>query len=151
MYSCPECNAEYVDVGDSCTTRFEQLLALDHSRAEPWGSRHAQAFAAFALQHPTRHTASLDVAWEILYRIYCGKEAPSHVVASVRNGARKLSEDMRTPPRAPHPLGFPTITIADLGDFSAATYPGQLDDWCRAALKSWGGELTCEQTEKTSS
>ena len=55
-------------------TRFELLLALDHSRAEPWGSRHGQAFAAFALQHPVRHAASLDVAWELLYRVYCGPE-----------------------------------------------------------------------------
>jgi hypothetical protein len=141
MYSCPECNAEYVAVGDSCTTRFERLLALDHSRTEPWGSRHGRAFAAFALQHPATHSASLDVAWEILYRIYCGKESPSYVVASIREDATRLANDVHVPPRASQPRGFPAITIADLGDFSAATYASQLDNWCRATLDAWGAEL----------
>jgi hypothetical protein len=47
---CPECGATYSEEGDSCAARFDQLLALDHSRREPWGSRHGQAYAAFALQ-----------------------------------------------------------------------------------------------------
>ena len=51
---CDECGARYTEPGDSCQARFDQLLALDHSRQEPWGSRHGLAFAAFALQHPRR-------------------------------------------------------------------------------------------------
>jgi len=49
MTRCPECGASYATEDDSCSARFERLLALDHSRQEPWGSRHGQAFAAFAL------------------------------------------------------------------------------------------------------
>jgi catechol 2,3-dioxygenase-like lactoylglutathione lyase family enzyme len=45
------------------------LLALDHSRQEPWGSRHGVAFAAFALQHPARYATSLDPAWATLHRM----------------------------------------------------------------------------------
>jgi len=67
---CPECGATYSEEGDSCAARFDQLLALDHSRREPWGSRHGQAFAAFALQHPVIHEASLDRGWAALWRIY---------------------------------------------------------------------------------
>src|ERR1051326_7998235 len=52
MVRCVECGAEYESDEDSCVARFDRLLALDHSRQEPWGSRHGQAFAAFALQHP---------------------------------------------------------------------------------------------------
>jgi hypothetical protein len=95
---CPECGAMYSEERDSCAARFEELLALDHSRREPWGSRHGQAFAAFALQHPVTRAASLDRAWAALWR----------------------------------------ITIRDLADFAAETYPARLDAWCRAALSSWG-------------
>jgi hypothetical protein len=73
----------------------------------------------------------------MLYRIYRGKEAPSHVAASIHKDATRLANDVHVPPRAPQPLGFPAITIADLGDFSAATYARRLDDWCRATLKAW--------------
>jgi hypothetical protein len=129
MHRCSECNAVYSHEADACATRFEQLLALDHSRVEPWGSRHGLAFAAFALQHPVRHAASLDVAWELLYRVYRGQEALSHVVASIRNGATDGADDIHVPPRAPRPLTHPAMTIADLGDFASATYARQLDDW----------------------
>jgi hypothetical protein len=30
------------------------------------------------------------------------------------------------------------MTIADLGEFDAATYPDQLEAWCRATLESLG-------------
>src|SRR5205823_8749822 len=61
-HQCAECGAMYIDEFDSCAARFETLLAVDHSRREPWGSRHGQAFAAFALQHPNTCSSSLDRA-----------------------------------------------------------------------------------------
>ena len=48
---CPQCGGALASPDDSCASRFDTLLALDHSRQEPWGSRHASAFATFALQH----------------------------------------------------------------------------------------------------
>jgi hypothetical protein len=110
-------------------------LALDHSRQEPWGSRHGQAFAAFALQHPTTYASSLDQAWRALYRIYIAGDAPEHVFAALR--ARR-SFDADTPQRPAHRVEMPTLTIAHLADFAGDTYPQRLDAWCRASLASWG-------------
>src|SRR5712664_2891954 len=47
---CPQCGAVYPPPPTSCADQFAVLLALDHSRREPWGSRHGLAFAAYSLQ-----------------------------------------------------------------------------------------------------
>jgi hypothetical protein len=60
------------------------LIALDHERCEPWGSRHGQAFAAFTLQHPNAYTSSLDRAWAALHRIYIVGDAPKRVFDALR-------------------------------------------------------------------
>lgn len=143
MRQCPECGAQYAGDGDSCSARFEQLLALDHSRREPWGSRHGQAFSAFALQHPDRFASSLDVAWAALYRIYCENEAPLAVFRALRNGVvdgeRRLPHDAQGLAR---PMAKPTMTIADLKDFSADAYATLLDAWCVATLRAYGQSVT---------
>jgi hypothetical protein len=116
--------------------RFHHLLALDHSRREPWGSRHGQAFAAFALQHPETYAASLDRAWAALWRIYVAGEPPAHVFAALRDaGDRSVPGVPRRPERR---TTVAAVTIADLDDFAPATYPERLDAWCRAALAAWG-------------
>lgn len=135
---CPECGASYARDDDSCSTRFEQLLGLDHSRQEPWGSRHGQAFAAFALQHPGRFTTSLDHAWAALHRIYISGDRPSFVFDRLRANRRVALEEWNVPAKPPGPVSAPTTTIADLGNFDADRYADQLDDWCRAALSMWG-------------
>lgn len=134
---CGECGARYASDGGSCAERFERLLALDHSRQEPWGSRHGQAFAAFVLQHPTTHAASVERAWAALYRIYVHGEPPRAVFASFRGRAE--DERLRQVPALP-PAGAeaPTVTIVDLGDFAPETYAARLDAWCRAALMARG-------------
>jgi hypothetical protein len=134
---CPECGARYTTAGDSCDARFSALLALDHSRHEPWGSRHGQAFAALALEHPIRHATSLEAAWNLLYRIYRLHEPTHAVVASLRQTAGRPRPNTGVPPRSPTQVAAPQITIADLSDFAESTYPAQLDAWCRAALASW--------------
>ena len=141
MHQCNECGAAYSDPSDSCALRFQQLLALDHSRREPWGSRHGQAFAAFALEHPITHATSVDAAWEVLYRIYVLNEAPAYVFASRRRDPTGRCVE----PRRSHPAAFRT-TIADLSDFDAGTYPAKLDEWCRAALVAWGAPLLRSST-----
>jgi hypothetical protein len=135
---CAECHAGYATSEDSCAVRFEHLLALDHSRREPWASRHGQAFAAFALQHPEHHAGSLDSVWMALYRIYCLEEAPRFVFAALRNSRGRSLSDARIPKRPRHPAGLPAVTIADLGDFTAEDYPVHLDAWCQASLRAWG-------------
>jgi hypothetical protein len=50
--SCEQCGAFLGEPAVTCEERFANLLALDHSRQEPWGSRHGLAFSAYTLQHP---------------------------------------------------------------------------------------------------
>ena len=64
MGSCEDCGASYAAPDVDCSMRFDELLALDHSRREPWGSRHGLAFCAFALQHPRTYDRDvLQRAW----------------------------------------------------------------------------------------
>ena len=135
-HQCPECGARYAGGGDSCADRFSQLLALDHSRREPWGSRHGQAFAAFALQHPARFATSLDSAWAALYRIYHLNERRLDVFTSLRKAAGHAAT--AGIPSRPSYATQPAITIADLEDFAPETYAARLDDWCRATLRAYG-------------
>lgn len=138
MARCPECGASYTAEGDSCAARFEQLLALDHSRQEPWGSRHGQAFAAFALQHPEGFADSLDHAWAALHRIYVAGARASQVFEQLRSRRRDALAAWGVPARPDAPVATPTVTIADLDDFDAGSYAEQLDEWCRASLAMWG-------------
>ena len=136
---CPECGATYSDEADSCAARFDQLLALDHSRREPWGSRHGEAFAAFALQHPVTHKISLDRAWAALWRIYVAGESPARVFgALVAHHGKVPLADKKIPTRPATRATMPSVTISDLTDFAAETYPARQDAWCRATLASWG-------------
>lgn len=127
---CDECGARYTEPDDSCQARFDLLLALDHSRQEPWGSRHGLAFAAFALQHPRRFpAASVAQARELVQRVVIGGEPLAHVTAEFRTRPRSDA----SAPAATAAAGF-AVTIADLGTFAAATYPADLQRWARAAL-----------------
>jgi hypothetical protein len=143
---CPECDATYTVAGDCCAARFDTLLALDHSRQEPWGSRHGQAFAAFALQHPVTHAASLDRAWAVLHRIYVDGTPPAQVFGTLVAARGALPSVWNVPPRPARPVGAPTVTIADLDDFAATSYAERLDDWCRAALAAWGATCILQPT-----
>jgi hypothetical protein len=127
---CEECGATYTAPDDSCQARFDQLLALDHSRQEPWGSRHGLAFAAFALQHPRRFPpGSIARSRELVQRVVLNGEPMARVVAEFR--ARPQNDAARAVASLPHTF---TVTIADLGDFDPATYPDDLLRWARAAL-----------------
>jgi hypothetical protein len=114
------------------------LLALDHSRQEPWGSRHGEAFAAFALQHPRAYNKSLDHAWAALYRIHVAGDPPARVFDRLRARPGTVPIEWSIPARPDRPIASPTVTIADLGAFDATTYPQRLAEWCRAALTMWG-------------
>jgi hypothetical protein len=138
QHSCGECGASYAEIGDGCADRFNTLLALDHSRQEPWGSRHGQAFAAFALQHPARYASSLDNAWASLCQIYVAHQAPDRVFAVLVAHRGVAPADWKIPVRPERPVAAPSVTIADLSDFAAETYPARLGDWCRASLAAWG-------------
>lgn len=143
-HRCPECGAQFASEAESCETRFEALLALDHSRRQPWGSRHGQAFAAFALQHPSWYSTSLDAAWTALYRIYCQSEPPAAVFGAIRQRPKASFTNSPIPTRPSKPIALPQFTIVDLHDFAAASYAARLDEWCRATLRAWGVNTACE-------
>ncbi|MEC3978788.1 DUF5946 family protein [Amycolatopsis sp. H20-H5] len=54
--------------GDTtCETVFHQLLALDHSRQEPWGPLHGVAVGTYFLQHPSgQKPAALRPQWSLV-------------------------------------------------------------------------------------
>jgi hypothetical protein len=140
-HTCEQCGARYESLDDSCAERFSVLLAFDHSRQEPWGSRHGSAFAAYTLQHPVGipHGA-LDRCWVMLYRIWIAGDDPDYVARKLRHpdrGGRSSWDVPALPANAllPRRAG---VTIADLGDFDAETYPTKLEAWCRATLEALG-------------
>lgn len=138
MDPCPDCGALYHTSTDTCAQRFDTLLALDHSRREPWGSRHALAFAAFALQHAGRYPRDiLQRSWLLLTSVYLGGVPAAKVVRGLRRSG-KAQPDWDTPDLpARHPPTEFAVTIADLGSFTAESYPSQLDAWCKATLAAW--------------
>src|SRR5688572_22777288 len=140
-HTCPQCGASYDNARDSCAERFAALLALDHSREEPWGSRHGSSFSACTLQHPEGQSRnSLERCWTLLYRIWILGDDPQYVARALRD-----AEDGRAPTWTVPPLPGdaasprrPSVTIADLGAFEAAQFPRELEAWCRATLEAFG-------------
>ena len=138
MPVCHECSAVYEANGDNCQRRFDALLALDHSRTEPWGSRHGLAFSAFALQHPDRFPADVpERAWIMLYSVYIeGRDYLRVTTALRRLGRQKPDWGIPMLPFERPTFRF-AVTIADLGSFAVETYPQELDRWCKGALDGW--------------
>ena len=138
-HTCEQCGARYESLDDSCAERFSQLLAFDHSRKEPWGSRHGSAFAAYTLQHPAGlPRGALERCWVMLYRIWIAGDDPEYVARTLRHGGGRPSWHV---PPLPAEAVLPRrarMTIADLGEFDAETYPSHLEAWCRATLESLG-------------
>ena len=135
--ACPQCGAQYSSADDSCQLRFSRLLALDHSRQEPWGSRHGSAFAVYTLQHPAgQERTVLERCWLLLFRIWIAGDDPAAVASALRRVTAGGPLFLTAPPLpvdAGQPRVFP-VTIADLDDFERNAYPQQLDRWCRATL-----------------
>lgn len=134
---CPQCGATFAEPGVSCASRFDRLLALDHSRTEPWGTRHGLAFAAFTLQHAFgKPREALERAYVMLYRVYEFGDDRMKVAGALRGTPPSSPAEWGVPPLPPVLRGEPAwgMTIADLGSFSADEYAGLLDSWCKAIL-----------------
>jgi hypothetical protein len=131
---CPDCGAGYQRPDDSCRQRFDVLLALDHSRREPWGSRHAIAFAVYALQHPSQYPEATRVSSaELLTRVFERNEPLKQVVADFRARARSRRTAL-SPATVPEVCGPFPVTIAALGEFEAERYATDLERWARSTL-----------------
>lgn len=137
---CQQCGAVGGDATQTCADRFAALIALDHSRREPWGSRHGLAFAAYTLQHSAgRPLEALERCWVMLCRVYVSGDDRMRVARALRaSGGRGLAGwDVPPFPRRDAPPTYFETTIADLGEFDADDYATHLDAWCRATLASW--------------
>jgi hypothetical protein len=137
---CPQCGAAHQAEGDTCGARFNALLALDHSRTEPWGSLHGLAFSAYTLQHPAGQREDVLLrCWLMLQRIAGAGDDPMKVAAALRRSTPSSAEEWGVPPLPPppEPGGPYAVTIADLGSFDAASYRVRALDWARATLDRW--------------
>ena len=130
----------FADAAGSCEEQFDKLLALDHSRVQPWGSRHGLAFATFAMQHPQGRTpAQLAACWVMLYRVWMKGDNRAKLAAALRERQNLPTAEWDVPDLPPVPPSGTKydVTIADLGEFDADTYVRKLEDWGRATLKRW--------------
>jgi hypothetical protein len=140
MGACAQCGATFADATQNCEERFDTLLALDHSRVQPWGSRHGLAFSTFALQHPEGRTeAQLAASCVMLYRVWQLGDNRAKLAAAMRERQDQPPFEWGVPPLPEVPPAGTsyTVTIADLGGFDAETYPEKLEEWGRATLAVW--------------
>ena len=139
---CSQCGGE-VSNGETCSDRFNVLLALDHSRQEPWGPLHGVAFAVFALQHADNYTDDIvGSAWTTLNRVYVAGDSVADVVKNLRKLQGKRANWTGAPlaPRERAPRNF-AVTIADLGDFDAETYVQKLEAMCLSTIAAWNSVM----------
>jgi hypothetical protein len=137
---CAQCGAVFADATHTCEDRFDALLALDHARLQPWGSRHGLAFSTFAMQHPQgRSAAQLTACWIMLYRVWIKGDNRAKLAAAMRSRQELPPAEWDVPPLpAVPPAGTRyAVTIADLGEFDADTYVEKLEAWGRATLAAW--------------
>ena len=107
---CDECGAPTNEV--TCAELFDRLLALDHSRRQPWGSLHGEAVACYFAQHTNAPRAPRDVA-----------PLMARLEAFVADEERRECTQ--------------TTTIHDVavdGSFPAAGYQERLEQWARSIL-----------------
>ena len=108
--ACEDCGAPTNDA--TCAELFDRLLALDHSRQQPWGALHGEAVACYFAQHRNAHRAPRDVA-PLIARL------EQFVVDE------QLAESSQ-----------PTVIhdVAVDGSFPAAGYQERLKQWARSIL-----------------
>lgn len=141
---CPECSGTWA-LG-TCSDLFLRLLALDHSRRQPWGAYHGVSVATYLLQHPSLSApALLPGQWSLLNVFVDDGIAAVQAFAA----ARVARNRGRSPqPGEPPPVGvdfdrppvaFP-VTISDVsadGSFPAAGFEGRAASWARATVAGW--------------
>lgn len=96
VQTCVECGAS---AGTSCAELFEHLLALDHSRKEPWGPLHGIVVACYRLQHPSTVTGGSRHVLLDLIRAY--REGGLAAAQRWTAGARRANSHRRN--GQPHP------------------------------------------------
>ncbi|MFF8309733.1 DUF5946 family protein [Streptomyces lydicus] len=147
MEPCAECGAP-MDAR-SCDELFDILLALDHSRQEPWGPLHGVSVSCFLLQHPSRLPADDGTrAWALLHAYLAGGLAEvNQLVGRARRGNSHRvkgspSEDVReaAQPRRDAPRSPFSVTIHDVavdGSFPSSEFAERVRAWAAATVDAW--------------
>ena len=159
MQTCTECGAV---AAVPCRELFERLLALDHSRQEPWGPLHGVVVACYRLQHPAALPArDRGPALDLIHQYERGgldalqrwaahaRRANSHRLTGGRDRPfgdtrpASTADGSRTRPDTDAATGDSyAVTIADVavdGTFPAAGHRRRVRSWARATLATWGG------------
>jgi hypothetical protein len=99
--------------------------------------------ACFALQHPAEWQRDvLERGWLLLHQVLIRRADYRKVTAALRRDPTIGPADWDTPPLPPAPVASRFgVTIKELGDFEAQSYPERLESWCRATLAGWGGPV----------
>ena len=141
MDTCPECGAHSAT---PCEELFHRLLALDHSRQEPWGPLHGATVACYLLQHPSAlPQGGHDFPLELLrVHVENGAEASRRLTERSRraNSHRVRDREQAAPASSPEaPAGF-RFTIAETsedGGFPAEGHPERVRAWAESTLAAW--------------
>ena len=146
MESCAECGAPMQP--RSCDDLFHTLLALDHSRQEPWGPLHGVSVSCFLLQHHSRIPDDDAMPWALV-RGYLegGLDEIEQLVENARRGnSHRLNAGparvahAAASPRATAPPSHFAVTIEDValdGSFPAAGFAERVKDWSAATVDGW--------------
>jgi hypothetical protein len=132
----PQCGGA-PDGGETCADRFAQLLALDHSRQQPWSSQHGVAFSVYMLQHRGGHLhAAVYHSCSFVQRVYTNGEEPTEVARQIReaNGNTPAHGDDAPLRGADDP---PRRYAVTLGAFEADAYADALHAWCHTTIAAW--------------
>ncbi|NUP49039.1 MAG: hypothetical protein HOW97_17290 [Catenulispora sp.] len=141
MNPCPECGA----ASGACDELFSALLALDHSRTEPWGPLHGVSVSCYFLQHPGRSAASHRAReWELVHAyLDGGLAAVAWTARRARSENSHRGPGLTTPAmpavRAVPPTVF-AVTIEEVavdGTFPAGGFADRVTAWAAATVRAW--------------
>ena len=125
---------------------FERLLALDHSRREPWGPLHGVVVACHRLQTATAPLPADDQLF-VQLRVYLDGGLPAvsryWAAARARNSRRGGGAPFAVPtgPLLDGPPARFAVTIRDVavdGTFPADGHAERVHGWAVATLAAWG-------------
>lgn len=142
MDTCPECGAASET---PCEELFRRLLALDHSRREPWGPLHGVAVACHRLQHPSSladgtHEFPLELLRaHVEGGVAASRELTERARRANSHRVRRREPAHRASGRTRSPAEF-TVTIAEVavdGTFPAEGHPERVRTWAEATLHAW--------------
>jgi hypothetical protein len=149
---CRECGGDAAAA--PCAELFLRLLALDHSRAQPWGGLHAVNVACYFLQHPSLLARpQLDAQWAVVMLFLddgldalAARTAAAVRRNSHRHGGRHVEASggrAGLPPGVPAPDFAVTITdVAVDGTFPAEGFPQRVGRWAAATRSGWAAALS---------